>query len=100
MRLPKFEDAIVRADANYFLGLNFISADLHYRVKAWLDGTEDPVAKSTVVNWLNSDADYGDEVKEIGARTLWHIAPAVRLGLSIISARLRSQAAKLQRGTG
>jgi len=96
-RLPKFEDKIVRADANYFLGLGFITQKQYDDVMAWLDGADNKTAQSMIISWLKRDANYGDMVRTVGAKTLWYIAPFVRLGLRIISWKLRRMATKLER---
>jgi hypothetical protein len=97
-RLPNFEDAILRADARWFLDSGFINEDTYRRVLAWLEGTEDSEAQQIATSWMELDAQWVKRFEPAGMAFFWYVAPVVKLESYLIRKTLRRQIKRLEAG--
>lgn len=84
MKPSRFVKAIIKADADYFLGQSFISQADHTRTVEWLNGTPDKEIQVKIVSWLRSDSNYLQQATFDTCRLLWFIWPIARLACMII----------------
>ena len=96
MRLSKFEDAIVRGNAQYFKEQGFINDDMHQRVLNWLDGTEDHEAQAMVASWMECDAEWIASIEPRAMAYFWYVAPVVKLESILIRGILLSRVKELK----
>ena len=96
MRVSKLADDIIRADANYFFKNGFISSDEYNRVYNWLEGQDDMEMQLKVANWLESDAQYFDELAQALINYHWFILPFMSVFVCVVPKRLRKYAGELR----
>jgi hypothetical protein len=97
-RLPKFEDAIIRSNARWFLDHGFINDDIYQRVLAWLEGTEDKEIQLMVADWMALDADWVYRIEPVAMSYFWYASLVVKLESFLIRKMLLRRAKKLKAG--
>lgn len=97
MRLSRFEDGIIRGNAQYFREQGFINDEMYRRVHNWLDGKEDDEAQKAVMSWMESDAKWIASIESRAMAYFWYIAPAVKLESDVIRKILLSRVKKLSK---
>ena len=74
--MNKLVSIIIKADADYFLSVNFISAETHGEVMSLLKGSDNKRIQLLVAKWLKEDADYFNRVTQALIREHWWLYPA------------------------
>ncbi len=96
MRTSKLVDEIIKADANYFAGEDFITYEAYRRIRYWLNSGGDNEAQLKAASWLRSDAEYFKELAKALCRHHWYIYPLMALMMWIVPRRLRKYANELE----
>jgi len=96
IHLSNLEDAIIRADAQYFLDEGFINDDVYQRVLNWLEGKEDADAQAIVASWIEKDAEWMKSTESSFMAHFWYFAPMIKLGSGAMRNILMSRAKQLK----
>lgn len=98
MRLPKLEDVVIKANARYFFLQGYIGDDTYDRVFKWLDGEEDEEIQRVVVNWMERDAAWLDEVTPAVVERFRYAAPIIRRAVGRIREMILFRIRELEGG--